>query len=89
MEYLLLFFCFGYIEMQVVMCAPFREVCDSVAVIRYRVIVRQKVLGRAGSVVSVFEVGGGVGGAGAVISVQGVKERAEHRALRGSGVGGE
>ena len=39
--------------------------------------------------VRVFEVGGGVGGAGAVISVQGIKERAKHTALRGSGVGGE
>ena len=39
MEYLLLFFCFGYIEMQVVMCAPFREVCNSVVVIQYGVSV--------------------------------------------------
>ena len=30
-----------------------------------------------------------MGGAGAVISVQGVKERAKHTAPRGSGVGGE
>ena len=30
-----------------------------------------------------------MGGAGAVIAVQGVEERAKHTALRGSGVGGE